>query len=102
MFRGIFPKTHWNDLLNYLDHSGPDIVEIEFSRDGVIVEHSIVSFITEVDHEVALLVEKEKLLTTRTDGLVELKYYSNDALLVEDETNRKSWLIDLVRPIFLH
>lgn len=102
LFRGIFPKTHWNDLLNYLEANGPEIVEIELNHDGVVVDHSLVSFISELDEDVVLLVEKDKLMTTRTNGLVEIKYHSNDAILIEDETNRQGWIIDLIRPIYLH
>ena len=102
MFRGIFPKTHWNDLLDHLEKSGPDIVEVEINRDGVIVDHELVSFISELDDDVVMLIERDKLLETRTEGLVELKHYSNESLLVEDGTNRKQWVVELVRPIYLH
>jgi hypothetical protein len=33
---------------------------------------------------------------------VELKHYSNESLLIEDETNRQQWVVELVRPIYLH
>ena len=82
--------------------SGPDIVEVEINRDGVIVDHELVSFISELDDDVVMLIERDKLLETRTDGLVELKHYSNESLLIEDETNRQQWVVELVRPIYLH
>jgi len=102
MFRGIFPKTHWNDLLDSLVKHDTQLVEIEINRDGVVVDHALVSFISEVDEELTFYVALDELLKTRTLGLVELKYFSNDKLLVEDETNRQEWLVDLVRPIYLH
>jgi hypothetical protein len=102
MFRGIFPKTHWNDLLDSLVKQDTQLVEIEINRDGVVVDHALVSFISEVDEELILFVTLNDLLKTRTLGLVELKYFSNEKLLVADDTNRQEWLIDLVRPIYLH
>lgn len=102
MFRGIFPKNHWNDLLDYLEKSGPDVIEVEINRDGVIVDHELVSFISELDDDVVMLIERDKLMKTRTDGLVELKHYSNESLLIEDSTNHQQWVVELVRPIYLH
>ena len=102
MFRGIFPKTHWSDLIDTLEKETHDIVELEICRDGVVVDHTLVSFISEVDDDVQLLVERAELLKTRTQGLVELKYDSNDTLMVEDAASRQQWVLPLVRPIHLH
>lgn len=102
MFRGIFPKTHWSDLLDTLESETHDIIELEICRDGVVVDHALVSFISEVDDDVQLLVERAELLKTRTQGLVELKYNSNETLLVEDSANHQQWVVPLVRPIYLH
>ncbi len=102
MFRGIFPKTHWSDLLDHLERDAEDIVEVEICRDGVVVDDTLVSFISEIDEEVRLLIERDELLKTRTQGLVELKYDSNDTLLVEDAAGDNRWIVPLVRPIYLH
>lgn len=102
MFRGIFPKTHWSDLLDHLERDAEAIVEVEICRDGVVVDDTLVSFISEIDEEVRLLIERDELLKTRTQGLVELKYDSNDTLLVEDATGDNRWIVPLVRPIYLH
>ena len=102
MFRGIFPKTHWNDLLDSLEREAGEVVEIEICRDGVVVDHTLVSFISEVDADVQLLLERDSLLTTRTQGLVELKYDSNDTVMVEDASHHQQWVLPLVRPIYLH
>lgn len=102
MFLGIFPRTHWNDLLDSLEKSGDELIEIEFNRDGVIVNHMLVSFITELDEETTVYVTLAELLRTRTQGLVELKYHSNDSLLIEDPLHGESWVLELARPIFIH
>lgn len=102
MFRGIFPKSHWNDLLDHLERDAQEIVEVEICRDGVVVDHTLVSFISEIDDDVTLLIERDELLKTRTQGLVELKYESNDTLLVEDSASDQRWIVPLVRPIYLH
>jgi len=102
MFRGIFPKTHWSDLLDHLERDAEEIVEVEICRDGVVVDDTLVSFISEIDEDVRLLIERDELLKTRTQGLVELKYDSNDTLLVEDAAGDQKWIVPLVRPIYLH
>jgi hypothetical protein len=102
MFRGIFPKTHWSDLLDHLERDAQEIVEVEICRDGVVVDDTLVSFISEIDEDVRLLIERDELLKTRTQGLVELKYDSNDTLLVEDAVGDNRWIVPLVRPIYLH
>lgn len=102
MFRGIFPKTHWNDLLDHLERDADEVVEVEICRDGVVVDDTLVSFISEIDEAVVLLIAREELLKTRTLGLVELKYDSNDTLMVEDAASHQQWVVPLVRPIYLH
>lgn len=102
MFRGIFPKTHWSDLLDSLEREASEIVEVEICRDGVVIDHTLVSFISEIDEDITLLVERDELLKTRTQGLVELKYDSNDTLMVEDSASHQQWIVPLVRPIYLH
>ena len=102
MFRGIFPKSHWSDLLDQLERDAQEIVEVEICRDGVVVDDTLVSFISEIDEDVRLLIERDELLKTRTQGLVELKYDSNDTLLVEDSAGDNRWIVPLVRPIYLH
>lgn len=102
MFRGIFPKTHWSDLLDHLERDAEEVVEVEICRDGVVVDDTLVSFISEIDEDVRLLIERDELLKTRTQGLVELKYDSNDTLLVEDAAGDQKWIVPLVRPIYLH
>ncbi|HCH23821.1 MAG TPA: hypothetical protein DE179_05935 [Oceanospirillaceae bacterium] len=99
MFRAIFPSTHWRDVLDLLDTENSRIVEIQINRYGVIVDDTLVSFISEIEDEVMLFVQRDKLRSTRTNGLVEIRYHSNHKLLIEDAANQKKWLVELALPI---
>ncbi len=81
MAKGIFPKHHWRELLAHLGTDKSEFVEIEITQYGVIVDHTMVSFITDTDADYEFRVARADLLKTDTEELVTL-HYETDQLSV--------------------
>ncbi|TCK06967.1 hypothetical protein [Marinobacterium mangrovicola] len=90
MAKGFFPKQHWVEVLAHLDSDSTEPVEIELNQYGVIVDHTMVSFITDTDKDILLEVERAGLLKSDFAGLVVLEYRAPDCLRISDETAGQS------------
>lgn len=90
MAKGFFPKQHWAEVIAHLDEETTEPVEIELNQYGVIVDHSMVSFITDTEEDFVLEVDRAGLLQSGFAGLVMLEYLAPDRLRISDEAAGQS------------
>jgi hypothetical protein len=82
MAKGIFPKHHWRELLAHLRAETSEFVDIEITQYGVIVDHTMVSFITDTDSDYEFKVLRTELLKTDTEELVTLDYEADQLSVI--------------------
>ncbi len=93
MVRGYFPAHHWHDVLRYVADADDLWVNIEITEYSVIIDHTLVSFITETDQDVEFRVKRQELLTTDTQGMVEVSWDGTGLFTICDELADKRWVL---------
>lgn len=93
MAKGIFPLGHWNDVLAHVASHQELEVEIEITQYSVIIDHTMVSFITDATEDVGFVVSREALLKTNSTSLVTIEFSKNSIQLFIYDDEGSHWAI---------